>query len=43
MHDSTLDLFEQQEEEQAKRFAEWASEKAKELGVTEEYFQMEFL
>jgi len=43
MHDSTLDLFEQKEDENAQKFAEWVREKAKELGITEDYFQMEFL
>lgn len=43
MEYTVFDSSEQKEDdESARKFAEWVSEKAKEIGVTDEYFLLEF-
>ena len=44
MHDSTMDMFcEHEEERQAEQFANEIEQKAAELEVTVDYYMMEFM
>lgn len=44
MNDSTLDLFEEKaDEEGAKIFSDWVKEEAEKIGVTEDYYILEFV
>lgn len=44
MSNSTLDMFEEKSnEENAKIFSDWVKSESKKLGVTEDYFILEFV
>jgi Lhr-like helicase len=44
MNSTTLDMFEDKaDEESAQQFTAWVKEKADEIGVTEDYYLLEFL